>query len=553
MKTSVGALTKPDGTLTKGDAEAAEILANAFSSVFVEEPEGPLPEQCYNSHEENSDEVEDVAISAVDVAQELQRIDISKCQGPDNIHPKLLKSLSANMEFVSALTEMFNVCASTGKIPRPWKEANVVGLFKKGDKKDALNYRPVSLTSIVCKVYEKFIHRHILQHIEDKLTSSQHGFLHGKSCFSNLLESVEEMLGLLESGSPVDILYMDFCKAFDSVPHVRLLTKLENMGINGKTLEVVRDFLSGRTLRVCVGGETSSIRLVLSGVPQGSVLGPLLFVIFINDLPDCLNSFSKLFADDLKLIVDANCTEDVYDDLKSLEKWEQLWLLKFNPDKCKVLHLDFNQNPNNLYVLNNNVLGVADEKDKDLGVIPDPKLQWTDQIRSSISKAVRMIAWITRNVISRDKTIMLHIYKVIIRPHLEYCVQIWSPEAKHGNWGLILEMESVQRRFTRLIDGIGLLPYSERLQRLGITTLAERRLRGDLIETFKILNGLVKYGQNVFNPSRSGLKFVRKSSFNFDKTIKNTLDSFTPNRIIRYWNILPNYVKTSVDVLTALK
>ena len=548
LKTSVGSLTKPDGTLTKSNEDTAEVLADAFSSVFVEEPEGPLQEECYKIHDQHTEEIGDLNISVSEVAQELKAIDISKCQGPDNIHPKLLKSLSSTIEFVSALTEMFNVCISTGKIPSSWKDANVVGLFKKGNKKDALNYRPVSLTSLVCKVYEKFIHRHILQHVEPKISSRQHGFIHGKSCFSNLLESAEEIMGLLEGGSPVDVLYMDFWKAFDSVPHFRLLTKLENMGITGKTLEMIRDFLTGRSLRVCVGGESSSIRYVLSGVPQGSVLGPLLFVIFINDLPDCLNSCSKLFADDLKLIVDANDIDEVNTDLKALENWEQKWLLKFNPEKCKVLHLDFNGNPNNQYALNNVVMDNTDKKDKDLGIVPDPKLQWTDQVKNSISKAISMIAWITRNVISREQKLMLNIYKVIIRPHLEYCVQIWSPEAKHGNWGLILEMESVQRRFTRLIDGIGLLPYSERLERLGLTTLAERRLRGDLIETFKILNGLVTYGQNCFNRSRYGLKLINGTSITSDNSINNLLKSFMPNRIIKYWNLLPNNVKMSADV-----
>ena len=153
-----------------------------------------------------------------------------------------------------------------------------------------------------------------------------------------------------------------------------------------------------------------------------------------------------------------------------------------------------------------------------------------------------MIAWITRNVISRDKNTMLHIYKVIIRPHLEYCVQIWSPEAKHGNWGLILEIESVQRRFTRLIDGIGLLPYSERLQRLGITTLAERRLRGDLIETFKILNGLTRINPNYFwevRDARGGPRLIKERAENGRKQRQ----SFFSYRVIQKWNLLSADIK----------
>ena len=547
LKTCVGSLLKTDGTLTQNESETSEVLADAFCSVFTEEPEGPLQEECYVSNSKNN-VIEDIVITASEVAQELKNIDVSKSQGPDNIHPKLLKSLAGNNQFVGALTELFNTCATTGKIPLAWKEADVVGLFKKGSKKDALNYRPVSLTSVVCKIYEKFLHRHILRFVEEDINSSQHGFVHGKSCFSNLLESVQEILSHLEDGNPVDVFYMDFWKAFDSVPHFRLLTKMENMGINGNTLKIVRDFLSGRTIRVCVGRNKSEVRFVISGVPQGSVLGPLLFVIFIDDLVECLKGCSKLFADDLKLIVNANNKTDTELDISALRSWELLWLLKFNPEKCKVLHLDFNDNPHHQYTYNNVTLKQLDDKDKDLGLYPDSNLLWTDHIRKSISKAVGMIAWVTRCVISREKNLMLHIYKAIIRPHLEYCVQIWSPVAKHGNWGLILELESVQRRFTRLIDGIGLLPYSERLQQLGLTTLAERRLRGDLTETFRILSGTVSYGQTVFNRSRSGLKLVRKPVQNFNNSVKKCVNSFLPNRVVNYWNVLPNYVKTSSDV-----
>ena len=154
-------------------------------------------------------------------------------------------------------------------------------------------------------------------------------------------------MDMLEAGFPVDIFYFDFCKAFDSVPHYRLLTKLQNYGINGSVLNIIRDFLSGRTLRTSVRGCYSSVRDVLSGVPQGSVLGPLLFVLFINDLPDNIKNVTKLFADDLKLIVNAQCKAGVIEDISALEYWESLWLLKFNPKKCKVMHLKYNDNPMN--------------------------------------------------------------------------------------------------------------------------------------------------------------------------------------------------------------
>ena len=149
-------------------------------------------------------------------------------------------------------------------------------------------------------------------HVENKITDKQHGFIGGKSCLSNLLETVDIILELQAEDIPVDILYFDFCKAFDTVPHYRLLTKLENYGLSTEIIDIVRDFLSDRTMRVAVGGMHSSTKIVTSGVPQGSVLGPLLFVLYINDLPVGINNRLKLFADDLKIIANA----DNYSEIK---------------------------------------------------------------------------------------------------------------------------------------------------------------------------------------------------------------------------------------------
>lgn len=545
LKSCVTALSKPDGSLTNSNPETTEVLADAFGSVFVSEPLGPLPKECYNP--QNGDEIDDITISFDDVKYELNKLDISKCQGPDSIHPKLLRSLSSNCTFVLAITKLFQSCATTCRIPNQWKTAYVTALYKKGSRKDALNYRPVSLTCILCKVYEKLIRRHILNHVKKYINVDQHGFVEGKSCLSNLLETVETILGLLEEGGPVDVLYFDFCKAFDSVPHYRLLTKMQNMGISGKTLDIVADFLSGRTLQTSVGGSLSFPRWVISGVPQGSVLGPLLFVIFINDLPNYLNVITKLFADDLKTIINPNNEESVKDMLNKLEKWENIWMLKFNPNKCKVMHLQYNENPCKEYVFNNVVLDSV-ESEKDLGVLTCSSLKWNEQVKACISKANKMVAWVTRNLILRDRNVMLNVYKTVIRPHLEYCVQLWSPPAQHGNWAMIIELENVQRRFTRLINGIGTLPYSERLEALNLTTLAERRIRGDLIETFKIVNGLVSYGSNIFKLSRSGSKLISNPSSSRDRQVRKLVDSFLSERVIGYWNKLPYSVRDSPNI-----
>ena len=156
----------------------------------------------------------------------------------------------------------------------------------------------------------------------------------------------------------------------------------------------------------------------------------------------------------------------------------------------------------------------------------DKSLNYRENIQKAISKAKQTTGWVTRNVISHSVSVMLNIYKSLVRPHLEYCVQIWEPAAKHGNWGTILEIEDVQRHFIRMMDGIGLLPYEERLQKLNLTTLLERMMRGDLIETFKIMAGLTNYGQNLFSVSRSGTKLKY--------TQRRSGAEFLANRVVNY-------------------
>ena len=461
---------------------------------------------------------------------------------PGGVHPKLLRSLAADPSFVSAVHALFVKCATDRKIPADWKIANVVALHKKGPRDQAANHRPVSLTCVLGKVYQKFVRKHILQHVEGSVSRDQHGFIGGRSCTSNLLEAFDTIIDMMDEGLPVDVLYFDFRKAFDTVPHYRLLVKLENMGITGETLEIVGDFLSDRAMRVGVGDSFSELIRIISGVPQGSVLGPILFLLFINDLPDHIKSRILLFADDLKLIANAVNKGIIDEDLKSLERWEDMWCLRFNLDKCKVLHISANENPSNKYYLDSTEL-VPTESEKDLGFNMDVKFDFGEHIKASLAKANKMIAWVSRNVICKDKVVMSVIYRCLVRPHLEYCVQCWCPTPRFGNWELILSIEKIQRKFTRLVNDIGTLSYGDRLKSLHLTTLAERRMRGDLIETFKILRGLVNYGQGLFRVSRSGLNLVSRGN-----KVSRSRQDFLSERVINYWNNLPNHVKLSTSV-----
>ena len=288
-----------------------------------------------------------------------------------------------------------------------------------------------------------------------------------------------------------------------------------------------------------VGDALSKEKVVLSGVPQGSVIGPLLFLLFINDLPETIKGTLKIFADDVKMVVNPTKLPDIESDLVELCMWESKWLLKFNLDKCFVIHVG-NANPRNVYSFHGSELK-STLKEKDLGVLFNEKFDFTDAISTYVSKAKSVLFWVTRNIISREPDVMLKAYKSIVRPHLEYCCQAWSPNARHGNWKLIMEIESVQRTFSRLVKGMDSLSYHERLKKLGLTTLLERRMRGDLIETFKILNKFNKYGGEFFNLSTRTNNLVARpgGSRNID---------FFGQRAIRFWNKLPEFVKDKNSV-----
>ena len=220
----------------------------------------------------------------------------------------------------------------------------MVPIFKKGSRTDAANYRPVSLTSIPCKIMESLIKASMSSLLEENktITDRQHGFMKNRSCLTNLLECFENWTQALDEGFEVDVVYLDYRKAFDSVPILRLIEKLKTYGLKGKVLQWIKSFLTSRTMKVLLKGSFSELMEVLSGVPQGSVLGPLLFILFVNDLPDWIVSSMIMFADDTKLwrtIKNAEDSKILQSDLDALMNWSTKYLLKFNPQKCKLMHI----------------------------------------------------------------------------------------------------------------------------------------------------------------------------------------------------------------------
>ena len=351
---------------------------------------------------------------------------------------------------------------------------------------------------------ESLIREEMIRHMRKNNLFSplQYGFIDRRSTTLQLLYVLDEWTEIIDSGGTIDAVYMDFMKAFDKVLHVRLLKKLESYGIGGDLLKWISSFLTGLKQRVWVGSATSEWTAVTSGIPQGSVLGPILFVIYINDLPEALKNDSKavMYADDTKVFrrtdTDTpNRQQKLQEDLDALYHWSETWQLRFHPDKCKILYLG-NRPPEDMPKLH---LYVREDNDslkessleetvsgKDIGVIIDNRLSFREQIDTKATKANTIMGIIRRTFAHMDKNTFMQLYRSMVRPHLEVSKSVWIPHQKQD----IETLEQVQKRATQYIPGFKELPYDQRLRLLGLPTLTYRRVRGDMIEAYKIISGV---------------------------------------------------------------
>jgi hypothetical protein len=308
------------------------------------------------------------------------------------------------------LQVIFQQTLETGTVPTDWTKADVVPIFKKGDKSKPENYRPVSLTCVTSKLLEHIVHTQIMKHLDNHhiLVNFQHGFRRNHSCETQLLTTVEDLARHRDQNVQTNLLILDFSKAFDTVPHQRLLYKLKHYGVRGSTLKWIEAWLIGRTQRVVVDDQASSEAPVTSGVPQGTVLGPLMFLVYINDIGDNIHSSLKLFADDALLyrtisgIADAIALQA---DLHTLSKWSDAWQMHFNALKCYLLRMCSKKHPiPYFYHMKQKELAIVEENPY-LGILLQKQLSWGPQIDNVYKKATNTLNFVKRNLTVREESI----------------------------------------------------------------------------------------------------------------------------------------------------
>jgi len=526
IKSRIGPLiNKSTKKMTTDSKEMAEILADQYDSVFST----PTLPNATDMNDQLPDipTLNNVTATPEDFTTAIKELKSTSATGPDGVPAILLLKCAEPISIPMSI--FWGKSMEESLIPPDSLKFSMITPIHKGKtKSDPANYRPVALTSHLIKIYEKVLRNKIVEHIEsvNGFNKNQHGFRKGRSCLTQLLAHHDNIINLLEEGGNVDVVYLDFAKAFDKVDHNIVLKKVQNLGIQGKLLQWIKEFLTNRTQSVMVNGRLSSKRPVISGVPQGSVIGPLLFLILISDIDEkALYSIIASFADDTRAtkgILTEDDSVDLQTDLFQIYQWSINNNMEFNTVKFELLRYGKHNELKERTSYVTPEWNTIEEKEhvKDLGITMSSDATFKTHINNIIESAKRTSAWIMRTFKARDKLTMMTLYKSLVRPILEYASVLWSPTAK----GDIQRIEEIQRSYIRKIRGVS-RNYHEALKELKLYSLQRRRERYTLLQIWKMLEG---HTANLNNTPNSSLQIARRIEDRGGRTLKTLNLTTTP-------------------------
>ena len=524
-------LNRPDNSKTMSDNETANLLAKFFSESYNNiSHKPPLP---IKSHTDGT--LSDITFEINMIAKKLELIKPTSCPGPDMISPAVFKHCSQLLAI--PLHIIMDQSYKMSILPNDWKIALIRPIYKSGNRFDVKNYRPISLTSPVVKIMESIIVDQLDLYLQkyELIPRQQFGFLKGRSVEQNLLTCINDWSKALDNSETVDVVYLDFSKAFDKVPLKLLLMKLNSYGISGNLLRWIECFLSNRKFFVRVGNGFSDIFDVLSGVPQGSVLGPKLFLLYTADIPKSITSSCAMYADDIKVYNHISNASVLQNDINVIFDWGQQWGIPLNKSKCKVLRIGKDKSNINYQIQGECLSRVTEHND--LGVQIHRNLTWTNHIIKQVKKANLRMYTLYKTFSKKNISLMAKIFKTYVRPILEFANVVWYPNRIQD----LETYEKVQRKFTRWCFGARRPNYNTRLKHMKLITLSDRRLRGDLIHTFKILK-LGKEGHQIFQIRGSQRLRGHSLSLSVPKFKTDIMKNFFPVRVIKSWNRLPTEI-----------
>ena len=541
-----------DGEIYSDDTDKANLLNEYFTSqAFLDESKGSLPETIDNP----AYKLDSLTFTSYEVEQTLKSLPLGKAAGPDLINNRLLKELAQPLSI--PLCDLFNFSLRNGKVPIIWKQANISPIHKKNDQSDVSNYRPISLLSTVGKALEKLVHKHIFNFFRDNhvITTLQSGFVPGDSTVNQLIDIYNTFCRALDEGKEVRAIFCDISKAFDRVWHKGLIFKLQSAGISGTLLNWFSDYLQDRKQRVVLPGANSSWTSIKAGVPQGSILGPLLFLLYINDIVEDIHSSIRLFADDtsLYIIVDnpIQAAEQLNSDLLKIHLWATKWLVRFNPEKSESMLFSRKINkPFHPQVIMDQKNIVEVDSHKHLGVVFSKDCTWHDHLELTKSKAWSRINVMRKLKFQLDRKSLQTIYFSFIRPILEYADVVWNNCTQYES----NELEKIQNEAARIVTGATkLVSINSLLTETGWETLALRRKKHKLALFYKMQNDLTPNYLCSLVPATVGSasSYPLRNASNLQSIHANSqlyYNAFLPS-VVRDWNDLPDETRNSPSLL----